>query len=539
MAEVLHEFAAGKAVVVAKKVYSILSRLSGVKFGKISNQAMHPYKNRWGKFLGVYGSGSDKKFYQLNFRLGKTDEITSFDVWPANILPVSKARKPIPPEYTLSLEGNGISRCVTMMIDFMDDPEQMSKVTRGLAEDSKDDENNVVIQFLTANPAFLDDFTSGRASADPKVAKKIFDAFVKVRPPNLKTNFVNTTALIRITKRVLKSNGGSLGVNPTAASAIPVAIAFPGQQGGVQVTTEDDWSIIPRGNELQRQFDALEKPQGALGILNQFKQALVDMYNTPSLGANMLIASGRGGVGKSYTVETTLGDLGLSEGTHYMIIKGSSSMRPSTFQSYLVSAADYVFVIIDDADKVMSSPEMANVLKTALEFNSKGQRIMRSLRKKAQPPNKQDPDALENFDEKNTPVQFQIIWCTNGDPVGRWKAKGWDDGDVGAVLTRSRVIPFNFTNEEVLDIIKTNLTSQSDTDDLVTPDLKLQLFTSMRNEAEQRTLKGQGSNWTGISFREFNMLIGYLWIHLSAKRPMAQFWKDYFFPVMKGTLALN
>ena len=56
MAEVLHEFAAGKAVVVAKKVYSILSRLSGVKFGKISNQAMHPYKNRCGKFLGVYGS---------------------------------------------------------------------------------------------------------------------------------------------------------------------------------------------------------------------------------------------------------------------------------------------------------------------------------------------------------------------------------------------------------------------------------------------------------------------------------------------------
>ena len=110
---------------------------------------------------------------------------------------------------------------------------------------------------------------------------------------------------------------------------------------------------------------------------------------------------------------------------------------------------------------------------------------------------------------------------------------------MGAVLTRSRVIPFNFTNEEVLDIIKTNLANQSDTDDLVTPDLKLQLFTAMRNEAEKRTLKGQGSNWTGISFREFNMLIGYLWIHLSAKRPMSEFWSNFFFPVLKGTLALN
>jgi len=539
MAEILHEFTAGKAVVIAKKVYTILSRMSKVKFNpKISNQSLYPYNNKWGKFLGVRGRGNNRRFYQLNFRTGKTDEIVSMDVWPVNIKPIKRGL-PVSPEYTLSLEGNGISRCVTMMIDFIEDPTQMSKVTRGLTEDSKDDENNVVIQFLKANPNFLDDFTSGRVSADPKVAKKIFDAFAKVRPSNLKTNFVNTTALIRITKRVLKMNGGTLGVTPTIANNIPVAVAFPGQQGGPQLTKDDYWRLFPGGEELQRQFDTLEKPAGALGTLHSFKKALIRMYNNPSLGDNMLIASGRAGIGKSYTVETTLGNLGLSEGTHYTIIKGSSNMKSATFQSYLVAAADYVFVIIDDADKVMASPEMANVLKTALEFNSKGQRIMRSLRKKAQPPNKQDPDALENFDEKTVPVQFQIVWCANGDPVGRWKSKGWDDGDIQAVLTRSRVIPFNFTNEEVLDIIKTNLNNQTDVDDIVTPDHKLQLYTAMRNVAEERSLRGNADNWTGISFREYNKLLHYLAMTLQDGDSISDFLDEYFTPVMMGTLALK
>ena len=213
-------------------------------------------------------------------------------------------------------------------------------------------------------------------------------------------------------------------------------------------------------------------------------------------------------------------------------------MRPPTFQSYLFSAADYAFVIIDDADKVMASVEMSNVLKTALEFNSRGKRIMRSLRKKAKPSNPSDPNDIANFDEKSVEVQFQIIWCTNGDPVSRW-SKEWDPGDIQAVLTRAKVLPFNFTNEEVLDIIKANLDKHSETDDIVTADMKLEVYVALRNAAEARNLANAGGNWTGISFRDFNMLMHYLWIHLKNNRPMAAYWNDYFIPTLEGTLKLK
>ena len=285
----LQEFASGKAVSIAKRVYTLLSKYQSVKFDP--DCKIYPYKNKWGKFIGIQAKGNDGKFYQLNFSTGKTDEIVSFDIWAPGVPPVAPGCKHIPPAWTLSLEGNGITRCITAMVGFVEDPAQEFRVARTLSED-KAEEDAAIRQFFDDNPSYFDDLVSGKLDADPPWAKKVFQDFAKVRPPQLKVALVNTNAMLRVGKRAfgLTKKGN------------PQPLPLQGQAGGPQTTEINYWDVIPNGAKLQADFDALDRPKGALGTLHQFKEAILDMYNTPSLGANMLIASGRGGIGKSYTV---------------------------------------------------------------------------------------------------------------------------------------------------------------------------------------------------------------------------------------------
>jgi len=75
----LQEFAVGKAKFVCDKVFSILSRRTGIKF-TVQNSAV-PYHNRWGKFIGWFAATSTGKCFRLNFLQGKSDEAVSLEYW--------------------------------------------------------------------------------------------------------------------------------------------------------------------------------------------------------------------------------------------------------------------------------------------------------------------------------------------------------------------------------------------------------------------------------------------------------------------------
>jgi hypothetical protein len=522
MANRLQEFTSGKAESIAFKVFKILSRFTKRELVINSGYGTVPYKNKWGKHLGVLAFDKmTRRWYRMNFALNATDEIESFDIWIPGKNPLSVA-----PTYTMILNNLGISRAIYMIMDFIFDTKEMYAFYQGMKESEVENEENLPLrplteakidayvpiagQFLIENPQWIKpliDGSGGYQSGTP-LGREVLHA-MQAYPGLNKMMPVNVTAVNSLGSKAIKLNPAiaqAAGVAPAQAKSGAATVVVPqvtSLSAGSSLTLDDIFDAMPEGSSYKAQVADMNRPDGPLGIIYDFKKTLLGMYNVSDEGKNLLIASGRGGTGKTYAVEETLSSQGLSEGTHYKTIKGSASMRAPAIQRLLANAADMPFVIIDDADSVMKSREMANCLKTATENNPSG-RKMRIL----YPNLKGHKGEDDEFIEKIVPIVFKMVWITNNDPEQLWKSNGWEDGDIVAVMRRARDIKFNFTNEEVMDLIKKNIASVMPDNEYITEKRKTDLWSAMYKIIENRNLRGKSNDWKGISFGDHRDLLG-------------------------------
>jgi hypothetical protein len=513
---------AGKAESVAFKAFNILSRL--IKRELVINRGYGtvPYKNKWGKHLGVLAFDKiTRRWHRMNFSLNATDEIESFDVWIPGKNPLS-----IAPTYTMVLNNLGISRAVYMIMDFILNTKEMYAFYQGLQESEIGNEESLPLrplieakidayvpiagQFLIENPQWIKpliDGSGGYQSGTP-LGREVLHA-MQAFPGLSKMIPVNVSAVNSLGSKAIKSNPAiaqSAGISPAQAKSGAASVVIPqvtSLAAGPSLTLDDIFDAMPEGANYKTQVADMNRPDGPLGIIYDFKKTLLGMYNVSDEGKNLLIASGRGGTGKTYTIEETLASQGLSEGTHYKTIKGSASMRAPTMQRLLANAADMPFVVIDDADSVMKSREMANCLKTAME-NNPGGRKMRIL----YPNPKGHKGEDDEFVEKVVPIVFKMVWITNNDPEQLWRSNGWEDGDIVAVMRRAKDIKFNFTNEEVMDLIKKNIASVMPDNEYITEKRKADLWAAMYKIVESRNLRSKSNDWNGISFGDYRDLLG-------------------------------
>jgi hypothetical protein len=522
MANKLREFASGKAEAVAFKAYKILGKYTKRNLVINSEYGTVPYQNKWGKHLGVLAYDQlTYRWYRMNFALSATDEIESFDIWVPGKNPLSVA-----PTYTMTLNGLGISRAVYMMMDFILDTKEMYAFYQGMKESEIGDENNlplrplseskidayvpIVGQFLIENPQWIKPFVdgSGGYQSGTPLGREVLHA-MQAYPGMSKQVPINVTAVNSLGSKAIKTNPAiaqSAGINPTQAKSGAASVPVPqvtSLAAGPSLTLDALFDSSPQAAVYKSQVADLNRPDGPLGIIYDFKKTLLGMYNVSDEGKNLLIASGRGGTGKTFTVEETLGSQGLSEGTHYKTIKGSASMRAPTMQRLLAQAADMPFVIIDDADSVMKTKEMANCLKTALE-NNPGGRKMRIM----YPNPKGHKGEDDEFIEKVVPIVFKMVWITNNDPEILWKNNGWEEGDIVAVMRRAKDIKFNFSNEEVMNLIQGNMASVMPNNEYITDQRKADLWSFMYKIVEDRNLRNKSNDWKGISFGDYRDLLG-------------------------------
>jgi hypothetical protein len=522
MAKRIQEFAPGKAESVAFKAFNILGRLTKRELVINRGYGTVPYKNKWGKHLGILAF--DKiahRWYRMNFALNATDEIESFDIWIPGKDPLS-----IAPTYTMILNNLGISRAIYMIMDFILNTKEMYAFYQGIKENEVESEDNLPLrslteakidayvpiagQFLIENPQWIKpliDGSGGYQSGTP-LGREVLHA-MQAYPGLSKMMPVNVTAVNSLGSKAIKLNPAiaqAAGVAPAQAKAGASSVVIPqvtSLAAGPSLTLNDIFDSMPEGSKYKTQVADMNRPDGPLGIIYDFKKTLLGMYNVSDEGKNLLIASGRGGTGKTYTIEETLASQGLSEGTHYKTIKGSASMRAPTMQRLLANAADMPFVVIDDADSVMKSREMANCLKTAME-NNPGGRKMRIL----YPNPKGHKGEDDEFIEKVVPIVFKMVWITNNDPEQLWRSNGWEDGDIVAVMRRAKDIKFNFTNEEVMDLIQKNIASVMPDNEYITEKRKADLWAAMYKIVESRNLRSKSNDWKGISFGDYRDLLG-------------------------------
>lgn len=190
--------------------------------------------------------------------------------------------------------------------------------------------------------------------------------------------------------------------------------------------------------------DAMENDMERLS----FEAQLVDLENlvkmTVSGASNALFVAGRGGVGKTYTTEKILGQMGLTDGKGYFKNTGSASAA-GIYSLLFKYKNDIVF--FDDSDDALGDQEARNIFKAATDTKKIRKLVWNKMGKNIVDPDEMTDDEI--LDAGLIPRFFEftgkIIFISNL-PLQKL------DPD-GALRTRAFVVNIDPTIMEIYDFM--------------------------------------------------------------------------------------
>lgn len=181
-----------------------------------------------------------------------------------------------------------------------------------------------------------------------------------------------------------------------------------------------------------------------------FEEQLKDLKSITQLvikgAAFSMFVAGRGGIGKTHTVEETLSAAGLRDGSGYQKITGTAS--PVAIYRTLYDNKDGI-ILFDDCDGALADQDARNIIKAATD--TKKIRKLAYLKKASWLYNPDfDEEGEREDDGENYPSYFyftgKIIFISN------LKMSKLDPD--GALRTRSFVVNIDPTDMEVVDFMK-------------------------------------------------------------------------------------
>lgn len=202
--------------------------------------------------------------------------------------------------------------------------------------------------------------------------------------------------------------------------------------------------------EVEKEDPALKGLEDTYGRL-AFEKQLEDLKRLIKLvvvskTANALFVAGRGGIGKTHTVEEVLGELGKKDGNGYF--KNTGSISAAGLYMTLYRHRDGI-VFFDDTDDVFKDQTSRNILKAATDTKKVRKLVWNKAGSNVVDPSELE-DEGEDIDTTKIPRYFeftgQVIFISN-------LPKEKLDPD-GAIQTRSFIIDINPTDEEVYDFME-------------------------------------------------------------------------------------
>lgn len=193
-----------------------------------------------------------------------------------------------------------------------------------------------------------------------------------------------------------------------------------------------------------KQIEQIEQDQERIS----FEMQLEDLYNlvqATALGAtNACFVAGKGGVGKTHTVEKALNDLGKTDGNGYFKITGSSS--PIGMYMTLFKNRNGI-VLFDDSDSALDSQEGRNLIKAATD--TKKVRKMVWMKKSSMIV---DPDSIDEDDEESDKIPSYYEFTGRVIFISNLKIDKLDPD--GALRTRGFMVNIDPTDMEIVDFMK-------------------------------------------------------------------------------------
>jgi hypothetical protein len=232
-----------------------------------------------------------------------------------------------------------------------------------------------------------------------------------------------------------------------------------------------------------------------------YEKQLADLENlikmTASGASNALFIAGRGGVGKTYTVEKILSDIGLSDGNGYF--KNTGTASAAGIYSLLFKYQNDI-VLFDDSDDALKDQEARNMFKAATDTKKVRKLVWNKMGKNVVEPDEYE-DPQELIDDGKIPRFFEftgkVIFISN------LKMDKLDPD--GAIRTRAFMIEIDPTDAEIYDFMEAIV-------DKIKLDGDLKLDSATRKKTVDLLRKGkskQTANLRKLS-RALNMQAGTL-----------------------------
>lgn len=270
------------------------------------------------------------------------------------------------------------------------------------------------------------------------------------------------------------------------------AKTLQGLQSKVFEAIEAPRVVVSRGSsseeyKMPSKVDELENNQDRLSYEDQLKDLKNLLKMTLSGAANALFISGRGGVGKTHTVEEILKSMGKKDNVDYF--KNSGSATAAGLYSVLYRFRDKI-VFFDDSDDALKDQEARNIFKAATDTKAVRKLVWNKMGKNVVEPG-DDLSDEEILDQGLIPRYFEftgkIIFISN---LSLEKL----DPD-GAIRTRAFLVDVNPTDTEVYDFM-----------DKIVGDMPLGDGLSLSMEDRKRVVKilRSGTSKQTANFRKLN-----------------------------------
>ena len=312
------------------------------------------------------------------------------------------------------------------------------------------------------------------------VGIKIFDELEAQNP-----------AIIKKVGRQYIWKGSKKDVNKLLSQKSNILAAIGVVNGSVRGGSKKEiYSHDPQLDELEANREKLTYDKQLADLENLIKM-------TASGASNALFIAGRGGIGKTFTVEKVLKEIGLADGNGYF--KNTGTASAAGIYSLLFKYQNDI-VLFDDSDDALKDQEARNMFKAATDTKKVRKLVWNKMGKNVVEPDEYE-DPQELIDDGKIPRYFEftgkIIFISN------LKMDKLDPD--GAIRTRAFMIEIDPTDAEIYDFMEAIV-------DKIQLDGDLKLDSATRKKTVDLLRKGkskQTANLRKLS-RALNMQAGSL-----------------------------
>ena len=351
---------------VALLIQKYLTRKVGSKFHKLPG--IEHYHNSIEKGFGIRYFFNGAHSIRFNWKADKFDfnALHSVDYWNGSSHD---------PNFHIAFDHDtSLAKVLPTVIDFLDDPRlgELDIIPPdSLSEEAQKDLDNVIQ--LCYNGSTLNEMVLTEMASEA-IFDGVLKHFVKGKPvdwTSIKTDFGSRGNKVAL--QIRDDNPGAFekqgrtvvftGDVKAIAKSKDAIIAKLG--GGKATVTKGGSGDAYSGADASDQVDKIEK-EGVEKVA--YKEQLKDLSSMVKLvikgASNALFVAGRGGTGKTHTVEKVLGELGKKDGDGYF--KNTGSASAIGIYKLLYRYRNDI-ILFDDSDGALADQDSRNIFKAATD----------------------------------------------------------------------------------------------------------------------------------------------------------------------------